>query len=324
MNRVTLAIGELRAALSAGEPIMSVHYACESFYEIPDRPVGISCISFADLGSSSEVTLPLIDRKGEEREQDMLRRFYDFLRSHPDTRLVHWNMNKPDFGFLAIENRYRFLLDVTPEFKPSSHLMYDLDDLLEAVFGKDYADPPPRLLTMGALNGFKRRFMLKGDEEAKAYAEGRHADVRRSTSEKARLIAFLLKRFLGNTLLTNNAGMGFAGTVVDPVEVLACIADRFKDIARQLRRRYGNRPTLSLDDEHDAQDLFRALLKLFFEDVREEDPVPRHAGGASRIDFVLPDHAIAIELKQGRESLSGSTLGEELIVDIERTKAIAM
>ncbi|MGH9761209.1 MAG: hypothetical protein ACREDR_12240, partial [Blastocatellia bacterium] len=145
---------------------------------------------------------------------------------------------------------------------------------------------------------------------------------RRSTSEKARLIAFLLKGLLGNTLVTKHSGprLGFAGTVVDPVEVLVRIAERFKYIARELQTRYGDRATLSLEDEHDAQDLFRALLKLFFEDVRKEDPAPNVGGGSSRIDFVLPDHAIAVELKQGRESLSARELGEQLMVDIERYK----
>jgi hypothetical protein len=74
------------------------------------------------------------------------------------------------------------------------------------------------------------------------------------------------------------------------------------------------------NDEYDAQDLFNSLLRLFFDDIRREEWTPSYAGGASRIDFVLPRYRIAIELKYARQSMTAKDLGEELIVDAAKYK----
>ena len=44
-----------------------------------------------------------------------------------------------------------------------------------------------------------------------------------------------------------------------------------------------------MEDEYDVQDLFHALLTIYFEDIRKEEWSPSYAGGASRMDFLLPD-----------------------------------
>jgi hypothetical protein len=92
------------------------------------------------------------------------------------------------------------------------------------------------------------------------------------------------------------------------------------DVQRQLKNRYKDRPTISVTDEYDAQDLFNSLLRLFFEDVRREEWSPSYAGAASRIDFVLPRYKLAIELKYARQSMTAKDLGEQLIVDIAKYK----
>src|SRR5262249_5829560 len=53
----------------------------------------------------------------------------------------------------------------------------------------------------------------------------------------------------------------------------------FHAVARQLRQRHDDRPTLDVEDEHDVQDLFHALLRLEFEDIRTERWIPGYAGG---------------------------------------------
>ena len=64
----------------------------------------------------------------------------------------------------------------------------------------------------------------------------------------------------------------------------------------------------------------RALLRIFFDDVRKEEWTPSYAGGSSRIDFVLPECGLAVELKHARASMTSAGLGAELIVDIDRYK----
>lgn len=91
---------------------------------------------------------------------------------------------------------------------------------------------------------------------------------------------------------------------------------------RSLARRFGNRPTLRVTDEHDAQDLLRSLLLVFLDDVRPESWTPTYAGGSSRVDFLLPDYRVAIELKHSRAGMTSKNLADELIVDRDRYKQL--
>jgi hypothetical protein len=99
---------------------------------------------------------------------------------------------------------------------------------------------------------------------------------------------------------------------------LRLLIERFHLVAQQMRVRHGSRTTLEINDEYDVQDLFHALLKIFFDDIRKEDVAPTHAGAVSRIDYLLPSLEMAIEVKKARPGLTARVLGEELIVDIAR------
>ncbi len=93
---------------------------------------------------------------------------------------------------------------------------------------------------------------------------------------------------------------------------------RFKIIANQLSHRHDNRNTITIKDEYDVQDLLHALLKVDFDDIRPEEWTPSYAGGAVRMDFLLKEFDTVIEVKMTRNSMTSKTLGEELIVDIEK------
>lgn len=105
-----------------------------------------------------------------------------------------------------------------------------------------------------------------------------------------------------------------------PLLILEQIFSRFHLVARQLRSRYGGRPTLDVQDEYDVQDLIHALLCLHFTDVRPEEYTPSYAGKASRMDFLLKRESIAIEIKMTRSGLGPKELSTQLIEDIERYK----
>jgi hypothetical protein len=98
------------------------------------------------------------------------------------------------------------------------------------------------------------------------------------------------------------------------------LAKRFHIVARQLRNRHKDRPTLELNDEYDVQDLLHALLRLFFDDVRPEQWTPEYAGGSAKMDFLLPTLQTAIEVKKSRATLTARELGEQLLVDIAKYK----
>jgi hypothetical protein len=103
-------------------------------------------------------------------------------------------------------------------------------------------------------------------------------------------------------------------------EEIGRLAERLHLVVRQLRERYGQRPTLDVNDEYDVQDLFHALLTLSFDDIRKEEWAPSYAGGASRMDFLLPEVESVVEIKKTRPSLTTKELGEQLIVDIAKYK----
>ncbi|MEV6891410.1 hypothetical protein [Kribbella sp. NPDC051137] len=76
------------------------------------------------------------------------------------------------------------------------------------------------------------------------------------------------------------------------------------------------RPTLT--NEADLQVLVHAILQLLYDDVRPEDAVPKQAGAASRVDFLLRETGVIIETKMTRPSLTDKKVGEELAIDWNR------
>lgn len=103
-----------------------------------------------------------------------------------------------------------------------------------------------------------------------------------------------------------------------PIETLEHLANRFHVVARRLHVRHGGRETLKVNDEYDVQDLLHALLLTEFEDVRPEEHTPSYAGGSSRMDFLLKDEQVVVEVKCARDGLGGKEVGEQLSVDIVR------
>jgi hypothetical protein len=108
---------------------------------------------------------------------------------------------------------------------------------------------------------------------------------------------------------------------INPIAYIERICNNFHLVCRELRNRREDRSTVDVKDEYDAQDLFRSLLFLFFDDIRQEEWTPSYAGGSSRIDFLLKKEQIAIELKRTRlEGNESKRIGDELLIDIDRYK----
>ena len=104
----------------------------------------------------------------------------------------------------------------------------------------------------------------------------------------------------------------------DPLTEVKLIIKKFHQVARQLRSRYLDRATIEIEDEYDVQDLFHSLLKLYFDDIRAEEYTPSYAGAASRVDFLLKQEQVIIEVKKTRKGLGAKELGEQLIIDSQR------
>jgi hypothetical protein len=109
--------------------------------------------------------------------------------------------------------------------------------------------------------------------------------------------------------------------LIDPVAVIERIIYRFHIVVRQIRQRYNNRPTLDVSDEYDIHDLFYALLKIYFDDIRPEEWTPSYSGGSSRMDFLLKEEKTVVELKKTRAKLGAKEVGEQLATDILRYRS---
>jgi hypothetical protein len=84
---------------------------------------------------------------------------------------------------------------------------------------------------------------------------------------------------------------------------------------RQLRWRQGERAPHRVEDERDLEDLVRALLPLYFDDVRLESRTPRYSP-STRTDLLLAPEKIALTVKLVRPGVHESQLGEQWKEDI--------
>lgn len=94
------------------------------------------------------------------------------------------------------------------------------------------------------------------------------------------------------------------------------VFDNFHNFYTQLRNRHASRSGIIIQDEYDVQDLLHAILKLNFRDVRDEEYTPSYAGSSSRMDFLLKNENIVIEVKKTRDRLAGKEVGEQLILNV--------
>lgn len=99
------------------------------------------------------------------------------------------------------------------------------------------------------------------------------------------------------------------------------ICRQFPLAVARLQDRYDDRPSVQIQDEHDVQDILHALLAVQYDDLRKEEVAPSHGGSASRIDFLLKDEKIGVEVKLASENHHGRDIKSELAVDKEHYRA---
>jgi len=115
-------------------------------------------------------------------------------------------------------------------------------------------------------------------------------------------------------------GSGTEIQTIDAIDILDNLFLKFHSVATQLRNRYNSRETILITDEYDVQDLLYGLLKVNFDDIRPEEYSPSYAGKNTRVDFLLKNERIMVEVKKTRDGLKDSKVGSELILDIARYK----
>jgi len=194
--------------------VLVLHYSCESFYDTQDgRTPRITSIAIRNLSSGQTNSFSIhkiaeikgilpeaIISKYDECELEMLKEYIDYIKSHDSFKWVHWNMRDINYGFAAIEHRFR-VLGGKPYVLDDSR-KYDLSRLLVALYGVRYIEHP-RLEKLVIKNRITDLDFLGGQQEAEAFEKCDYVRLHQSTLRKVDILANILGRAQDNTLKTN-------------------------------------------------------------------------------------------------------------------------
>lgn len=191
-----------------------IHYSCESFYERPEgRSPRITSIAVRKLDSGQTVSFSIhqvaerqqvsfndIENHYDSLERQMLDDFFHQVGSHRGMKYLHWNMRDINYGFSAIEHRYR-VLGGAP-FIVEDQNKFDLARILIDIYGVGYIGHP-RLETLLAKNNIQALDFLTGAQEAEAFENRQFVRLHQSTLRKVDVIANIAGRAHDRRLRTN-------------------------------------------------------------------------------------------------------------------------
>ncbi len=202
-----------------------IHYSCESFYEIHEgRSPRITSIALRKLDTAQTlsfsihkvaeikgVPLPDISKEYDSLEREMLQDFYRHLSNYQQRQYLHWNMRDSNYGFQAIEHRFRVLGGKDGElYIVDDKNKTDLARLLVDIHGLGYIGHP-RLEKLLEKNNITRLDFLTGAEEAKAFDNKEFVDLHRSTLRKVDVMANIAERAHDRSLKTNTSWWDMRG-----------------------------------------------------------------------------------------------------------------
>jgi hypothetical protein len=192
----------------------AIHYSCESFYDRPEgRSPRITSIAVRKVDTGQTLSFSIhqvaeeramrfseIETHYDQLEREMLDRFYTHVGSHRGMKYIHWNMRDINYGFAAIEHRYR-VLGGDPVIIDDDKKV-DLARLLTDIHGVGYAGHP-RLERLLEINQIKPRDFMTGRQEAEAFEQRNFVGLHQSTLRKVDVIANILARAQDRNLKTN-------------------------------------------------------------------------------------------------------------------------
>lgn len=185
----------IRGIIDNPSEYLIIHYSCESFYNSPEgntpriTSIGVRYVKNAQTHSFSihkiaelkKINSNSIDKHYKELEKEMLDEFFVFVNNHQSHNWIHINMRNINYGFEAINHRYRVLGGNPTTI--NDNLKIDLARLFIDIYGKQYAEHP-RFEYIYNLNKITMTDFLNGDEEAKAFENHNYVALHQSTLRK--------------------------------------------------------------------------------------------------------------------------------------------
>lgn len=192
------------------------HYSCESFYDTTEgASARITSIALRRLHSAQTISFSIhqkaeiegvepdqITNHYDNLEKKMLDDYFEHISNHRGMHYLHWNMRDINYGFAAIEHRYRVLKG--DPYIIEEEAKHDLARLLIDIYGTGYTGHP-RLPTLIEKNHIVPRDFMTGKAEAEAFTNGDYVGLHQSTLRKVDVIANLAGRAHDRHLKVNTS-----------------------------------------------------------------------------------------------------------------------
>lgn len=147
----------------------------------------------------------LSESQKDEIEFNMLTSFFNYIKCNKGKKFVHWNMKNNNFGFSALENRYKQLGGNSFNF--SYENIINLSTLLKKKYGINFAKKSMwngvhtgKMYDIFLLNGINDINILNGEQEVKEYMLQNLASIEQSVLGKVKAFHYIIERASDNAL----------------------------------------------------------------------------------------------------------------------------
>lgn len=211
---VTKGWNQVKEIIKEDNKTLIIHYSCESFYDTDGFSPRVTSIAVRFLATGLTRSFSINSYAEREcinkdnilsnygmLEKKLLDEFYDFVKRYSEYKWIHWNMRDTNYGFFAIDNRYRVLGGEPTEI----HVTYliDLAKLVGDLFGPEYCKHP-RLENLIKINGITSKEFLNGADEAEAFQNMELNKLHQSSLRKVDVLSNVVYRLADGSLKTNN------------------------------------------------------------------------------------------------------------------------
>ncbi|SEB78157.1 hypothetical protein SAMN05192540_1527 [Maribacter dokdonensis] len=86
------------------------------------------------------------------------------------------------------------------------------------------------------------------------------------------------------------------------IELVRQVLNNFPEAIKKIKQRRKGKNVFKFHDEYDVQDILYVMLKPLFPNMKEEDPIPKVGSSSTKIDLILREEKILIEVKMMKES----------------------
>ena len=141
-----------------------------------------------------------LDSHYNELEQEMLENFFNLANERKEHKWLHWNMRDENYGFHALELRYKILGGAPYVIQDSNK--FDLSRILIGIYGKAYIGHP-RLENLMNKNKISPPKFQTGAKEAELFEKKNYVALHQSTLGKTDVLSKVYQLAYESKLKTN-------------------------------------------------------------------------------------------------------------------------